>query len=104
MKEITQSTIKEFLNEKVAVLDFWASWCGPCRMMSPIVETLAEKYQGKIAFGAVNVDEEEGLAISYGISAIPTLLFFKGGKQVNKTMGLRPQSELEGILEGLLSE
>jgi len=104
MKEITQATIKDLLNEKVAVLDFWATWCGPCRMMSPIVENLAEKYQGKVAFGSVNVDDEEGLAISYSISAIPTLLFFKDGKQVNKTMGLRPASELEGIIEGLLAD
>ena len=104
MNEITQASITEFLKNKVAVLDFWATWCGPCRMMSPIVEGLAEKYQGKVAFGAVNVDEEEALAISYSISAIPTLLFFKDGKQVNKTMGVRPVSELEGILEGLLSD
>ncbi|MBQ9370231.1 MAG: thioredoxin [Clostridia bacterium] len=104
MEEITKATIADLLAERVAVLDFWATWCGPCRMMSPIVEALAEKYQGKVAFGSVNVDEEEELAIAYRISAIPTLLFFKDGKQVNKTMGLRPTSELEGIIEGLLAD
>ena len=104
MEEITKATIADLLAERVAVLDFWATWCGPCRMMSPIVEALAEKYQGRVAFGSVNVDEEEELAITYRISAIPTLLFFKDGKQVNKTMGLRPTSELEGIIEGLLAE
>lgn len=104
MEEITKATIADLLAERVAVLDFWATWCGPCRMMSPIVETLAEKYQGRVAFGSVNVDEEEELAIAYRISAIPTLLFFKDGKQVNKTMGVRSASELEGIIEGLLAD
>ena len=104
MKEITKATIADLLAERVAVLDFWATWCGPCRMMSPIVEALSEKYQGKVAFGSVNVDEEEELAIAYRISAIPTLLFFKDGKQVNKTMGVRSASELEGIIEGLLAD
>ena len=104
MREVTQSAIKELLNEKVVVLDFWATWCGPCRMMSPIVEGLAEKYEGKVAFGAVNVDDEEGLAITYGISVIPTLLFFKDGAQVNKTMGVRSVGELEKIIDGLLAE
>jgi len=104
MNAVTQQTIKEYLNAKVAVLDFWATWCGPCRMMSPIVEDLATKYEGRVSFGAVNVDEQESLAISYGISAIPTLLFFKEGKLVNKTMGVRPASELEGIIDSLLKD
>ena len=102
MKTVTSANSKEFLQEKVAVLDFWASWCGPCRMMSPVVEKLAEKYEGRVAFGSVNVDDEEALAISYGISAIPTLIFFKDGQAVNKTLGLRSASELEGIIESLL--
>ena len=102
MKTVTSANSKEFLQEKVAVLDFWASWCGPCKMMSPVVEKLAEKYDGRVAFGSVNVDDEEALAISYGISAIPTLIFFKDGQAVNKTLGLRSASELEGIIESLL--
>ncbi len=102
MQAITSKNVKEFLSEKVAVLDFWATWCGPCRMMSPIVEGLAEKYQGRVAFGSVNVDEEEPLAISYGISVIPTLMFFKDGQMIKKTLGLRSASELEGILDELL--
>ena len=104
MKQTTSGNIDEFLNADVAVLDFWASWCGPCRMLSPIVEALAEKYADKVAFGSVNVDEEDALASSYGISVIPTLFFLKNGKVVNKTVGVRSASELEGIIEGLLRE
>ena len=102
MKKATQENIREFTEASCAVLDFWASWCGPCRMLSPIVEALAEKYEGKVAFGSVNVDEEDALASSYGISVIPTLYFLKEGKVVNKTVGVRPASELEGIIEELL--
>ena len=104
MKKATAGNIDEFLNAEVAVLDFWASWCGPCRMLSPIVEALAEKYEGKVAFGSVNVDEEDLLASSYGISVIPTLFFLKKGDVAKKTVGVRPASEIEGIIEGLLKE
>ena len=102
MKKATQENILEFTEAPCAVLDFWASWCGPCRMLSPIVEALAEKYEGKVAFGSVNVDEEDALASSFGISVIPTLFFLKEGKLVNKTVGVRPASELEGIIDDLL--
>lgn len=102
MKIATSANIDEFKNADAAVLDFWASWCGPCRMLSPTVEALAEKYAGRVEFGSVNVDEEDALASSFGISVIPTLFFLKDGKVVNKTVGVRPASELEGIIEGLL--
>lgn len=71
-------------------------------MLSPTVEALAEKYAGRVEFGSVNVDEEDALASSFGISVIPTLFFLKDGKVVNKTVGVRPASELEGIIEELL--
>ena len=102
MKQATSVNIEEFKKANCAVLDFWASWCGPCRMLSPIVEALAEKYEGRVAFGSVNVDEEEALAISYGISVIPTLFFLKKGQVANKTVGVRSAAELEGIIEELL--
>ena len=102
MQTVTIDNYKSFLTEKVAVLDFWATWCGPCKMMSPVVEKLAETYEGRVAFGSVNVDAEEQLAINYGISAIPTLIFFKDGEAVKKTLGVRPESELVGILDELL--
>ena len=101
MKAVTSENINEFLQSDYAVLDFWATWCGPCRLLSPTVEALAEKYGDKIAFGSVNVDDEEALAVRYGISVIPTLFFMKKGEVVQKTVGVRPASELEGIIEQL---
>lgn len=102
MKKATLANIGEFKSADCAVLDFWASWCGPCRMLSPTVEALAEKYEGRVAFGSVNVDEEDALASAFGISVIPTLFFLKKGEVVNKTVGVRSASELEGIIESLL--
>ena len=102
MEKVTSANISEIKQAKCAVLDFWASWCGPCRMLSPIVEALAEKYAGRVDFGSVNVDEEDDLARSFGISVIPTLFFLKDGVVVNKTVGVRSASELEGIIEELL--
>ena len=102
MKAATSNNIAEFKGAKCAVLDFWASWCGPCRMLSPTVEALAEKYAGRVEFGSVNVDEEDALASAFGISVIPTLFFLKEGVVVNKTVGVRPASELEGIIDEML--
>ena len=102
MKVATSANIEEFKAAKIAVLDFWASWCGPCRLLSPTVEALSEKYAGRVEFGSVNVDEEDALALSFGITVIPTLFFLKEGKVVNKTVGVRSSSELEGIIEDLL--
>ena len=102
MKTATAANITEFKSAKCAVLDFWASWCGPCRMLSPTVEALAEKYAGKVEFGSVNVDDEDALASAFGISVIPTLYFLKEGEVFAKTVGVRPASELEGIIEDML--
>ena len=102
MNAATSNNINEFLQADFAVLDFWATWCGPCRMLSPTVEALAEKYEGKVSFGSVNVDDEETLATRFGISVIPTLFFLKKGEIVTKTVGVRPASELEKIIEDLL--
>ena len=102
MNAVNEANVKEFLQAPAAVLDFWATWCGPCRMLSPVVEKLSEEYAGKVEFGSINVDEEESLAVSYGISVIPTLLFMKNGNVVNKTVGVRSADELKSIIEELI--
>ena len=102
MITVNSNNISEIKAADYAVIDFWASWCGPCRMLSPIVEALSEKYAGRVTFGSVNVDDEEAIAIEYGISVIPTLFFMKKGEIVNKTVGVRPSAELEKIIEEMI--
>ena len=82
----------------VAVVDFFATWCGPCKMLAPVIAELAEKYKGKVKVGKVNVDEENELAMKYQISSIPTLVLFKEGKVVNTKIGLCSKSEIEEMI------
>lgn len=93
--ELTKKNFAEtVINSPVPVLvDFWATWCGPCRMISPVVEKIAETADG-FAVGKVNVDEQESIAVDYQIAAIPTLLVFKGGKVVKKSVGLASEEEI----------
>lgn len=91
------------LQSKTPVLvDFWAEWCGPCRMVAPVVEELAEEYDGKITFAKVDVDQNPQIAGKYGIMSIPTLIIFKGGKPVSNIVGFRPKAELKRSLDDAL--
>ncbi len=102
--ELTDANFQsEVLDHKgVVLVDFWAPWCGPCRMIAPILEELAEEYQGKVKIGKVNVDENQQYARNYGIASIPTLLLFKDGKLVDRAIGAMPKPHLEQFIMGAL--
>ncbi len=94
---------KEVISSPVpAVVDFFATWCGPCKMLSPIVEELADEYGEKLRFCKVNVDDERELALKFGITSIPTLLFFKNGKLINTVVGYRDKDQLKEITDALV--
>ena len=79
----------------IMLVDFWAPWCGPCRMVSPIIEQLSREYSGRVAFGKVNVDENQRIAASFGIQSIPALMIFKGSKAVDVIIGAMPKAQIE---------
>lgn len=99
--EITnQNFEEEVLKSEIPVLvDFYATWCGPCKMLSPIISEIAEEYQGKIKVGKVNVDEQTQLAIKFQVASIPTLILFKNGNPVKSSVGFQSKLELEEMLE-----
>ena len=88
--------------ELPVVVDFWATWCGPCRAISPIVDQMAEKYAGRVSVVKCNVDDSTDIPVKFGIRNIPTLLFFKNGELVDRVVGGVPQAELEKKIEALL--
>ena len=101
---LTESNFeKEVLQSELPVLvDFWATWCGPCRMVSPIISELADVYGDKVVIGKCDVEENEDLAAEYGIRNIPTILFFKGGEVVNKLVGAQSRAKIQEAIDQLL--
>lgn len=101
--EITDSNYKEILAEgKPAVIDFWAPWCGPCKMVGPIIDELAAEYEGKAIIGKCDVDDNDDVASEFGIRNIPTVLFFKGGQLVDKQVGSAPKATYVAKIDALL--
>lgn len=92
----------EVLQSQVPVLvDFWAQWCAPCRAVAPTLDELAEKYRGKFTVAKVNVDEVQDLAVRFGVLNIPTLIFFKGGQEVDRVVGVQPKAQLDAKIQKL---
>ncbi len=101
--EITSKSFEELVaQDKPLVLDFWATWCGPCRKIGPLVEELASQYEGQAVIGKVNVEDEDELAAKFGIRNIPTVLYIKNGEVVDKQVGACPKSVLEDKLKAIL--
>jgi thioredoxin 1 len=103
-QDVTDSTFEQEViqADRPVLVDFWAPWCGPCRMVAPIVEELAGEYEGKVDFYKLNTDENPAVSTRYGIRSIPTLLVFKGGEPVQQIVGFRPKSDLKKRLDAAL--
>lgn len=102
--EITDANFEELVlkSDKPVMVDFWAEWCGPCRLIGPIVEEMANEYDGKAIIGKVNVDENPGVSAQFGIRNIPTIIFVKGGEIADKSVGAVPKGQLTAKLDALI--
>lgn len=97
--DVNDSTFKENINEGVKLVDFWAPWCGPCKMIAPVLEEISSDLDGKADIVKVNVDENQATAAEFGVMSIPTLILFKDGEEVEKVVGFQPKEQLTALIE-----
>ena len=102
--EITDANFEELVmnSDKPVVVDFWAEWCGPCRMIGPVIEEMSTEYEGKAIIGKVNVDQNPGVSAKFGVRNIPTILFVKNGEIADKSVGAVPKAQLTAKLDAIL--
>ena len=99
---LTKDGFDKAISSGTAMVDFWASWCGPCKMLSPVVESIAAQFDGKVLVGKVNVDEEPDLARRFGVMSIPTVVFLKNGREFDRKVGLMPAGAFTAVLDANL--
>lgn len=103
IKALTQENFTEAIkSQKPILVDFWASWCGPCRMLSPVIDSISEEYEARLEVGKVNVDEQGALAAQFGIVSIPTVILFKDGREAKRIIGVHDADEYRDEIEKLI--